>query len=150
MAVFRLDHFVGHELYEHFRRPWALRTNKWQDQQGQDRYRTEIIGNEMQMLDTRQQDQGGQQGGYQQGGQQQGGYQQQAPQNNAPQQPRQGNAPANQQRQSSPHQNTPHSGDFQNNQGQNQQSQQSAAPNFDDFDDDIPFFNPYKGKEYLV
>jgi len=31
----------------------ALRTNKWQDQQGKDRYRTEIIGNEMQMLDSR-------------------------------------------------------------------------------------------------
>ena len=31
----------------------ALRTSKWQDQQGKDRYRTEIIGNEMQMLDSR-------------------------------------------------------------------------------------------------
>jgi single-strand DNA-binding protein len=40
----------------------ALRTNKWQDQSGQDRYSTEIIANEMQMLDTRG---GGQGGGYQ-------------------------------------------------------------------------------------
>jgi single-strand DNA-binding protein len=30
-----------------------LQTRKWQDQQGQDRYSTEIIGNEMQMLDSR-------------------------------------------------------------------------------------------------
>lgn len=32
----------------------SLRTNKWQDQQGMDRYTTEIIGNDMQMLDSRQ------------------------------------------------------------------------------------------------
>ena len=31
----------------------SLRTRKWQDQQGQDRYTTEIIGNEMQLLDSR-------------------------------------------------------------------------------------------------
>ncbi|MEM9396924.1 MAG: single-stranded DNA-binding protein [Pseudomonadota bacterium] len=31
----------------------ALRTRKWQDQSGQDRYTTEIVGNEMQMLDSR-------------------------------------------------------------------------------------------------
>ncbi len=54
----------------------SLRTNKWQDQQGNDRYTTEIIGNEMQMLDSR-------------GGSQQGGYDQtprshQAPQQSAP------------------------------------------------------------------
>ena len=30
-----------------------LRTRKWQDQSGQDRYRTEIVANEMQMLDSR-------------------------------------------------------------------------------------------------
>jgi single-strand DNA-binding protein len=29
----------------------SLRTRKWQDNNGQDRYTTEIIGNEMQMLD---------------------------------------------------------------------------------------------------
>lgn len=32
----------------------ALRTNKWQDQQGQDRYTTEIVANQMQMLDSRE------------------------------------------------------------------------------------------------
>lgn len=31
----------------------SLRTNKWQDQQGQDRYTTEIIANQMQMLDSK-------------------------------------------------------------------------------------------------
>lgn len=31
----------------------ALRTRKWQDQSGQDRYTTEIVASEMQMLDSR-------------------------------------------------------------------------------------------------
>src|SRR3990167_5503186 len=31
----------------------SLRTRKWQDQQGQDRYTTEIIANELQMLDSK-------------------------------------------------------------------------------------------------
>src|SRR3954466_7500847 len=31
----------------------SLRTRKWQDKQGNDRYSTEIIANEMQMLDSR-------------------------------------------------------------------------------------------------
>lgn len=31
----------------------SLRTRKWQDQQGVERYTTEIVGNEMQMLDAR-------------------------------------------------------------------------------------------------
>jgi single-strand DNA-binding protein len=31
----------------------SLRTRKWQDKEGRDRYTTEIIGNEMQMLDSR-------------------------------------------------------------------------------------------------
>lgn len=30
-----------------------LRTNKWQDKEGNDRYTTEIVANEMQMLDSR-------------------------------------------------------------------------------------------------
>ena len=37
----------------------SLRTNKWQDKSGADRYTTEIVANEMQMLDSR----GGGQGG---------------------------------------------------------------------------------------
>lgn len=31
----------------------TLRTRKWQDQSGQDRYSTEVVANEMQMLDSR-------------------------------------------------------------------------------------------------
>ena len=31
----------------------SLRTRKWQDQSGADRYTTEIVANEMQMLDSR-------------------------------------------------------------------------------------------------
>lgn len=30
----------------------ALRTNKWQDQKGQDRYTTEVVANELQLLDS--------------------------------------------------------------------------------------------------
>ncbi|MEH6552160.1 MAG: single-stranded DNA-binding protein [Pseudomonadales bacterium] len=39
----------------------SLRTRKWQDQSGQDKYTTEIVAGEMQMLDSRgsQQSQGG-------------------------------------------------------------------------------------------
>ncbi|GAB7023401.1 single-stranded DNA-binding protein [Salidesulfovibrio brasiliensis] len=70
-----------------------LQTRKWQDQNGQDRWSTEIVADRVDGLDSprdgqqppRQQgqQQGQQQGGYQQGGQQGGGYQQ-------PQQPQQG------------------------------------------------------------
>ncbi|MFK8043335.1 single-stranded DNA-binding protein [Congregibacter sp.] len=42
----------------------AIRTRKWQDQSGQDRYTTEIVGSEMQMLDSR----GGSGGGSNDGG----------------------------------------------------------------------------------
>jgi single-strand DNA-binding protein len=41
----------------------SLRTRKWQDQSGQDRYTTEIVAQEMQMLDSRGAMQDG--GGYQ-------------------------------------------------------------------------------------
>jgi len=65
-----------------------LQTRKWQDQSGQDRYSTEIVANEMQMLDSRG-DNMGQSGG--------GGYQS-APasqgQNNQNQQGGGGQAPA--------------------------------------------------------
>lgn len=36
-----------------------LQTRKWQDQNGQDRYTTEIVANEMQMLDSRGDSMGG-------------------------------------------------------------------------------------------
>ena len=47
----------------------SLRTRKWQDQAGNDKYTTEIVANDMQMLDSRGQ----------QGGQGDGGYDQSAP-----------------------------------------------------------------------
>jgi len=46
----------------------SLRTRKWQDKQGQDRYTTEIIANEMQMLDSRGGGMGGGGGGGDYGG----------------------------------------------------------------------------------
>ncbi len=52
-----------------------LQTRKWQNQQGQDQYTTEIVCHEMQMLD-----------GKPQGAQQQGGYQQQQAPRQQPQQ----------------------------------------------------------------
>jgi len=79
--------------------------------------------------------------------QQQGGYQQapqQAPQQQPPQQQQQ-RAPQQNNRQQSPNQNIP-----QSNQYQNQPQQQQPAPDFTDFDDDIPFANPYKNIEYLL
>lgn len=56
-----------------------LTTRKWQDQQGNDRYTTEIVAHDMQMLDARG-DQNGQQGGnqYQGQGQQQRNQRQQS------------------------------------------------------------------------
>ncbi len=55
----------------------SLRTRKWQDQSGQDRYTTEIVASEMQMLDSRS---SGGQGDYQGGG----NYNQQPPAQSAP------------------------------------------------------------------
>ena len=52
----------------------SLRTRKWQDQQGQDRYTTEIVANDIQMLDSK----GGSAG--------MGGYDEMQPAQYAPQQ----------------------------------------------------------------
>lgn len=63
----------------------SLRTRKWQDNNGQDRYTTEIVGSELQMLDSRGGEGGGMGGGYNQDP----GYgqpQQQTPRQQAPQQ----------------------------------------------------------------
>lgn len=88
----------------------SLRTRKWQGQDGQDRYTTEIVASEMQMLDSR----GGQDGG--QDGGQGGGYQ--APQQGGYQKPAAQSKP----------------------QGSQQQATQQQAPQgMDSFDDDIPF-----------
>jgi single-strand DNA-binding protein len=145
----------------------SLRTREW-EKDGIKRYTTEIIANEMQLLDGRQDS------GTQGGNQQQGGYGNQAPQqggnNQSQQQPQQqgghgspqsfgswGNQPngyANAQG------GAQQQGGFNQPKGQmqgqgqaapqqrQQQQRQSApqqqqrpqqAPNFDDFDDDIPF-----------
>ena len=67
-----------------------LQTRKWQDQQGQDRYTTEIVADQMQMLDARGAGQSGGMGAgaggsYQQAPQNQfGGGQNQAPQQQTP------------------------------------------------------------------
>lgn len=112
----------------------SLRTRKWQGQDGTDRYTTEIVASEMQMLDGRGEGAGAGMGaagagmgaaamgaGFDQspqynnapaaGGYNQGGY--------SPQQPARGGSPSGQQ---PPQQNVP---------------PQSAG--FDSFDDDIPF-----------
>lgn len=108
-----------------------LQTRKWQDQSGQDRYTTEIVANEMQMLGGRQ---GGMDQGYapqgggmpqqqpQQAYQQQGGYQQQAPQAAAPQQQAPMSPPPAQQQVAPAPQPAPQPQGFDNS-----------------FDDDIPF-----------
>lgn len=119
-----------------------LQTRKWQGQDGKDNYTTEIIVNDLQMLDGRNQSN-------QQGGQQQAP----APQQQAPQQNVQG------QGQQGGQQQAPQQQGFQN-QGQQapQQGGQQQAPapqqapqqqggqrpnptpvNNPDFDDDIPF-----------
>lgn len=87
----------------------ALRTRKWEDKSGQERYTTEIIGNEMQMLDSR----GGQQGAQQQAPQQ---SQQDTYKKPYHQQPRQ---QAPQQHPGSP--------------------QQEAPPLSDNYDDTLPY-----------
>lgn len=58
----------------------SLRTRKWQDQQGVEKYTTEIMGNEMQMLDSKQ-DGGAQNSEYAPQSQQRSA---QAPQQSAP------------------------------------------------------------------
>ncbi len=94
----------------------ALRTRKWQDQSGNDRYTTEIVvdmNGQMQML-------GGRAGG--DAGQAQA---QPAPQQQPQQQPPQGGRRNENGTQQSPHA-TP-------------MAAPQPAPGFDDFDDDIPF-----------
>ena len=58
-----------------------LQTRKWQDKEGQDRYTTEIVGNEMQMLDSRGGGGGGMDNSYDQSA---APAQRQAPQQAAP------------------------------------------------------------------
>jgi len=126
-----------------------LQTRKWQNQQGADQYTTEIIVNDMQMLDSRGQGGAQQGGGFQQQPQQQGGFQQQAApqggfnQPKAPQQQAGFQQQASQQQGGFQQQAPQQQGGFQQG-GYNQQNQQQAPkvnpqePTID-FDDDIPF-----------
>ncbi|MFC0268988.1 single-stranded DNA-binding protein [Kushneria aurantia] len=117
-----------------------LQTRKWQGQDGQDRYSTEIVANDMQMLDSRGGqggDFGGNQGGGQQGGGNYGGGQQGGGNYGGGQQGG-GNYGGGQQ--GGGQGNRGNYGGGQ--QGGNQQGGQGGAPNpgsFDDFDDEIPF-----------
>ena len=103
-----------------------LQTRKWQGQDGSDRYTTEIVANNIQFLDSRQD---GQQGGYQaQGGYQNqgGGYQQQRPQ-------------GGQQRQQGGQQNNQ---GYQNQGGYPEQPEEDLGPAFPSEAsgmDDVPF-----------
>lgn len=109
-----------------------LQTRKWQDQSGQDRYTTEIVANEMQMLDSR-----GSADGMGGGFAPQNNYQQ-APQQSAPQKQQSMPQQGYQQSQQTPQFQQPSQGQQQSQQ-QAQQAPQSAPPSFDSFDDDIPF-----------
>jgi len=113
-----------------------LKTRKWQDQQGVERYTTEIVANELQMLDGRGEGQGGGMGGGQQG------YQPRAPQQAAPQQV----APQQAAYQGAPQQNFQPQGNYQKpaqpQGGFQQQPPAQQRPPMEppiDFDDDIPF-----------
>lgn len=91
----------------------SLRTRKWQGQDGSDRYTTEIVADQMQMLDGRGEGTGSQ-----------GGYAQQDNYNQAPPQ----------------HFNQPPAGNNnQRPQNQGGYSTQTPPPSMDSFDDDIPF-----------
>lgn len=111
-----------------------LQTRKWQDQQGQDKYTTEVIVDQMQML-------GGKGGGQSEGGFQ--GQQRQPAQRPAQGGQNTGGQPGYQQSPNQGYNQAPQGG--QGNQGFNQAPQGGqnkpapmAEPDFD-FDDDIPF-----------
>ncbi len=101
----------------------SLRTRKWQAQDGTDRYTTEIVANEMQMLDSRGDSSGSNMGGdYGQGYNQGQNYSQPKPAASGPQ--------------AAPHGSQggyPSAGSGQGN------APQQPPAGFDSFDDDIPF-----------
>lgn len=87
----------------------SLRTRKWQDQQGQDRYTTEIIASDMQLLDSKGT------------GPSNSGYDDAPYQQNSAPAYQQNNAPAYQQQNAKPNQTA------------------AMHDAFDQLDDDIPF-----------
>jgi len=115
-----------------------LQTRKWQDQQGQDKYTTEIIVDQMQMLGGRGGEGGGGNGGYQRPQNNQGGYNQAPAQGGYNQAPQQGGG------QQGGYNSNQGGGYNQAPQGGNQGQPKNppmAEPDFD-FDDDIPFERP--------
>lgn len=114
-----------------------LQTRKWQAQDGSDRYSTEVVGNELQMLDGASGGQGNQGGDW--SGQQQGGYGRQ-------QQGGQGQGGYNQQPAQSQGGGNPSWGQSQQSQQNQQPAQQSGGADQGGYgggdfsgDDDIPF-----------
>lgn len=105
-----------------------LQTRKWQGQDGQDKYTTEIVCNEMQMLDSR----GSGGGDYGNQSQNQGQNMNQGSNQGYAAQGSQGGGSQGQGSQSQSSQG----GSGQN---QNQQRPAQPAPLDNDFDDDIPF-----------
>lgn len=101
-----------------------LQTRKWQDNEGNDRYTTEIVANEMQMLDSRGE-----------GGQQGQGQQNQQQQNQGGTQQRQNNGQGQQQNSQGQTYNQGFHAPPNNNQGQNN----GQGGGFDEYDPDIPF-----------
>ncbi len=97
-----------------------LQTRKWQDQNGQDRYTTEIVANDMQMLDSR----GGGQGEMPA----QGGYSAAA-----------GGSAATGGGSAGGADNQPQQAGFPPQNKQSAPAAPATADNFADFDDDIPF-----------
>lgn len=125
-----------------------LQTRKWQDAQGVDRYTTEIVAREMQMLDSRQEggqqaQQAAQQPMYQQYAQTQPQAQQQRPAQpqQAYQQPVQQQQLVQQQRpvQQQAQPTYQQQQQQQAQQAYQQQPVQQQAGGFEQFEDDIPF-----------
>ena len=109
-----------------------LQTRKWQDQNGQDRYTTEIVAGEMQMLDSR-----GGADNYAQQGQSGYGAPMAPPQGSAP--PYGGPGPAGN---PAPQQNyggAPSAPPAGGHMPPAEPAQAPSAPGMDSFDDDIPF-----------
>jgi single-strand DNA-binding protein len=102
----------------------SLRTRKWQDQSGQDKYSTEIVGAEMQMLDSRGSGGGG------------GGQSQSYPDDSYSSQPP---AAAPAQSGGAPQGGAPQGGAPQGGAPKGGAPQAPPAGDFPDFDDDIPF-----------
>ncbi|GFD70312.1 hypothetical protein KUL156_19570 [Alteromonas sp. KUL156] len=111
-----------------------LQTRKWQDQQGQDKYTTEIIVDQMQMLGGRGGEGGGGNGGYQRPQNNQGGYNQAPAQGGYNQAPQQGGG----QQGYNSNQGGGYNQAPQGGSPSQPKNPPMAEPDFD-FDDDIPF-----------